>query len=169
MADEQVVSEEQEQTNGIPEGFMEWYDPQNKKKVMLPKKIGDQDTSVIMGHLTSGIRKSLQKEVGEKYSKQMEELRQLASSKDMTLQELQVQLQKYEDEKLTNEQRIQKELERERNKYTQETQKFQKEAEEWQSRFKQTTIDNSIFSALPPSVYNPTHTMLKEVLRLCLV
>lgn len=151
---------EEAATEELPPGTFKWFDPQAKKEIFIPEKVGEIDMKVILGHVTSGVRKAVSGEIESKYKSQLDELKSIVSNKDSNLAEFQEKLQKFEDEKLTQEERTKKEIDRERNKYITENKKFQDESIAWQTRFKDSTIDNAILGALPANVYNASQTML---------
>ncbi len=146
------------------EGFFKFFDPESKKEILVPEKIkaGDQeiDMRVIMGHLNSGIRKSVSKDIEARNEKRMKELNDLLANKETTTMELQKKLQEFEDEKLSAEDRAKVAIERERAKFQNDLKKHQEEAVSWRTQFQNERIDNAILGSLPASVYNPSQTML---------
>ena len=143
------------------EEFIEFKDPVNNQVIKLPPKIGDQDTKVLLGHIISGSRKHVQTELEAKYSKQQEELRTLLQNKDITLEEVNQKLQKFEDEKLSVEERAKKEAERIKSTYDSKLTDAEKRAQQNYNLFAETKIDNDIYSAFAGhKLYNPEQTKL---------
>lgn len=151
-----------------PEGTWVWHDPQTGEKHIVPAMIGNIKADVLYGHMVSGLRKPISKEIESKYERQLRELKEAASSKEMTMTELQSKLQEMEDEKLTLTERQKKEFERSQEKILKDLKAREDELNGWKNKYSQTLIDNTIYSSLPQGlVHNPQQTsiIIKQLLQ----
>jgi len=92
--------------------IFEWKDPESQKILKIPVKIktGNEeiDMKVIIGHLNSGIRKVVSRDVRSKVEAKLKELQDALASKDNINKELLAKIKEYEDSKLLTRKQMEK-------------------------------------------------------------
>lgn len=133
-------------------------DPQTHTDHKLPKKVGDVDLQVMIGHIIGKSNREAEKKAETKYKGLVEKIQSESSSQ---FSELQAKVEELEMEKLTEQEKAEKLAEKKVSEAQKKSDEHKFYAETNWQLFKENKIDNDIISALGKhDLYNPAQTRM---------